>query len=383
MHKILFVDDETDFKPLVLQKFSPQLKSGAYQLFFAADEEEALNIIENHPDMSLVICEMNMPGVNDQTFLKHINDKYPQIKSVVLFAYENMEKIRQAMNHGAFDFMTKPINFEDLERTITKTLEHSKKCRKDLFARDQLILLNHEMDVATCFQQSILPKHFPKDIRFQLHGEVIPSIEVGGDFYDFFYLDENRLGLIIADVSGKGVMPGFFISRTRTYLRAAASYCSTPKEAIEKLNTFLCQDNETKTFVTLFYGVFDCQTGEMHYVSARHCKPAIVNTQGQVELLPLIEGMALGIEEECIFEEAATKLSPGETVVMYTKGIIDATNPQGEEYSIGRLFLTLSENHCAPAFLISQKIIENIKLFIGNEKQHDDMTLFALKYLGN
>ena len=126
-------------------------------------------------------------------------------------AYGDMDNIRTAMNRGAFDFVTKPIDFDDLETTIDKTLRHARIMREALSSQNQLLALRQELTIAHSMQLSILPTSFPCTPQFEVHGRVIPAKEVGGDFYDIYRLEDGRLGIVIADVSGKGIPAALFM----------------------------------------------------------------------------------------------------------------------------------------------------------------------------
>ncbi len=365
------------------QRFRHQLRAKEFAFFFAQSGEEALTLLELNSTIDMVLLELQLPHMDGLTLLRHLSDQYPWIKAVVVSSYGDMANIRHAMNCGAFDFITKPVDLKDLDLTISRTLAHVCMLRKSSQAHDQLILINRELELAGALQRSITPQAFPQNNQIYLDGLMIPAVEVGGDFYDYFYLDNDRLGLVITDVSGKGITAGWFMIMSRTYLRAIAPYCKTPVEALRKLNVFLCQENAASMFVTLFYGIFDCKTAEMRYASGGHCQPLLIDTSKEIRILPVIEGMGLGIDPSCLFEEASTILAPGETLILYTDGISEAMNPKNEEYSVGRLILTLSKHAALNPTEMIQELKKDLTLFVSNAKQSDDITMLALKYFGN
>ena len=165
-----------------------------------------------------------MPEMDGLTLLLKLKElKKPSLKTVIVSAYGDMENIRTAMNRGAFDFLTKPINFEDLEITINKTLEEIGLQRRAMREHDQLISIRQDLSVARDIQQGILPKVFPPfpgRTDFDIYASMIAAKEVGGDFYDFFMIDNDRLGFVIGDVSGKGIPAAIFMAVSRTLIRA-------------------------------------------------------------------------------------------------------------------------------------------------------------------
>ena len=205
--KILVVDDEEDLESLVLQKFRRRIRKSELVFDFAHNGQEAINKLDEDDDISMVISDINMPVMDGLALLKQLNETKPNIRSVIVSAYGDMNNIRTAMNRGAFDFVTKPIDFNDLEITIDKTLKHLALVREALSNRDQLVALSHELDVARDMQASVLPRSFPSTNRYNTHGLMVPAKEVGGDFYDFFKLGENRIGVAIGDVSERASLP--------------------------------------------------------------------------------------------------------------------------------------------------------------------------------
>ena len=243
--KILIVDDEPDVELLMKQRFRRQIRANQLELFFAQSGIEALKVLESQPDIRMVISDINMPEMDGLTLLKNLGDKHPRIIPIIVSAYGDMGNIRAAMNLGAFDFVTKPINFEDLNATIDKTLSHIGGLIESEQTKDKYEGILHELNVASEIQQSILPKKFINNERITLFGKMVSARQIGGDFYDFFWLDndERYLGLVMADVSGKGVPAALFMTVSRTMLRAHAFNNEEPGECLASVNEGLEKDN--------------------------------------------------------------------------------------------------------------------------------------------
>jgi sigma-B regulation protein RsbU (phosphoserine phosphatase) len=167
---------------------------------------------------------------------------------VIISAYDDMENIRAAMNGGAYDFLTKPIDFADLERTIEKTQRELRTLRQGQEAQEQLSTLEHELRVATKVQQSLLPELITGREEFEIAGSMAAARQVGGDFYDFFLIDAHRLGLAIGDVSGKGIPAALFMAVSRTLLRATALQGGSPGEVLEHANQVLLKQRSWRNF---------------------------------------------------------------------------------------------------------------------------------------
>ena len=220
--RILVVDDEPDLEVLVRQKFRRRIRRGEFEFTFAQNGVEALERLAENPGIEMILSDINMPRLDGLSLLNALGEQNPDIRAVMVSAYGDMENIRTAMNRGAFDFVTKPIDFEDLETTIDKTLRHARVMREALTSQDQLIALRRELNLARSMQLSILPTTFPSNAEFEMHGSVTPAKEVGGDFYDFYRLEDGEIGVVIADVSGKGVPAALFMMVCRTLLKGVA-----------------------------------------------------------------------------------------------------------------------------------------------------------------
>ena len=263
-YKILVVDDEPDLEPLMLQRMRRSIRAGLYEFVFAQNGVEALQKLNEDEDIDMVLSDINMPQMDGLTLLEQIPDVDPNIRSVIVSAYGDMKNIRTAMNRGAFDFVTKPLDFEDLRVTIDRTLRHLVEWREALSSRDKLVALQNELDVASKMQQSILPTQFPGGPSYQVFGSMDPARNVGGDFFDVVPLENGRIGLAIADVSDKGVPAALFMMSSRTLLKGAAIGVGEPGGVLRETNGLLHEDNEASMFVTLLYAVYDPETGETH-----------------------------------------------------------------------------------------------------------------------
>ena len=186
--KILVVDDEPDLEPLMLQRMRRAIRAGQYTFVFARNGVEALDRLNEEQDIDMVLSDINMPQMDGLTLLQQIPKVDPNIRSVIISAYGDMKNIRTAMNRGAFDFVTKPLDFKDLRITIERTVQHMLEWREALASRDKLVALQNELNVANQMQQSILPSHFPKTAEYEVSASMEAARNVGGDFFDVIYL---------------------------------------------------------------------------------------------------------------------------------------------------------------------------------------------------
>ncbi len=378
-YKILVVDDEPDLQPLVQQRMRRYVRAGQYQFVFARNGVEALECLREDEDIVIVLSDINMPKMDGLALLEQIPKVNPNIRSVIISAYGDMKNIRTAMNRGAFDFVTKPVDFDDLKLTIDRTLQQLLEWREALGARDRLVALQNELNVASQMQQSILPKSFPQDPSYELFASMKPARSVGGDFFDVMRLEGGLLGLAVADVSDKGVPAALFMMSSRTLLKGAAIGLGTPGEVLEEVNNMLCEDNESAMFVTLIYAVYDPSTRKLTFANGGHNTPVLIDGDGNATRLPLTGGVALGLVPGMQYEQSSITLSPGDNVVLYTDGVTEAMNEQEEEFGMERLESLFAESRPPEARAVNDAIFDAVMEFAGDAAQSDDITCMTLR----
>jgi sigma-B regulation protein RsbU (phosphoserine phosphatase) len=382
-YKILIVDDEPDLELLVRQKFRQYVREGRYELTFARDGKQALEKLVQDPGIEMVLSDINMPVMDGLTLLSKLEELNRGLKAVMVSAYGDMKNIRAAMNRGAFDFVTKPIDFQDLETTINKTQQAIDATTSAQRVRQQLLTIQLELNVAAGIQLSILPGKFPafanrKD--FDLFAEITPAKEVGGDFYDYFLLDENHLGIVIGDVSGKGVPAAIFMAVARTLLRATALQKLSPGDCLTYVNGALAAQNELSMFVTLFYGILNTKTGKLEFSSAGH-NPPYLFSDASVRSLDVKNGVILGVLDGATFEAQRVQLQRGDGILLYTDGVTEAMNTAEELFGREPLEQCLRENGARPLQELVQALFSRIREYAGAKPQSDDITVLATRYL--
>ena len=377
--KILVVDDEPDVERLIRQRMRRDIRSGKYEFLFAGDGVQALARLHEAPDVELVLSDINMPRMDGLTLLDEIGKLNPDLRSVIVSAYGDMENIRTAMNRGAFDFVTKPIDFTDLEVTIERTLRHLDEWRAALASRDKLVAIQNELDVATKIQQSILPDTFPHVDGCEVYGCMHAARNVGGDFFDVINLDAGRIGLAVADVSDKGVPAALFMMSSRTLLKGAAIGVEDPSTVLREVNDLLNETNDAAMFVTVFYGVYDPSTRVLTFSNGGHNPPLVVHPDGSSEELELTGGLALGAIPGFEYGQASVRLSPGDLVVFFTDGVTEAINVSNEEFGLESVQDLFREPPTPTAREAAEMILQAVKDFAGEAPQFDDLTCMTLR----
>ncbi|WP_075556252.1 MULTISPECIES: SpoIIE family protein phosphatase [Parabacteroides] len=384
--KILSVDDELDLERLLTQYFRRKIKKGEYEFYFAHNGLEALQLMLVQPDFDVILSDINMPEMDGLTLLAKINEmQNPALKCIMVSAYGDMENIRSAMNQGAFDFTTKPINLEDLERTIEKAAEQISFIKKAQQEHSQLESIRNDLHIAQEIQQTILPKTFPPfpELKsFDIYAYMNAAKYVGGDFYDFFRIDQDRLGFVIADVAGKGVPAAIFMAISRTVIRTIALNENSAAMCMQRSNAFLCQENTNEMFVTVFYGILNLNTGLVTYCNAGHNPPILMKADNTVVSVPLTNDFILGSIDDITYHEKTLQLLPGDNLLLYTDGITEAMNTRHEQYSEQRLLENCQELIGKSPKEIVDKITEQVGKFVVGAVQSDDITLLSITYQG-
>ncbi len=382
--KILSVDDETDLELLLTQFFRRKIRNGEYEFFFAHNGLEALQVLLKHPDISIILSDINMPEMDGLTLLAKINEmRIPSLKCIMVSAYGDMDNIRHAMNGGAFDFATKPIDLDDLQLTIDKAVEQIEYIKSAQKEHAQLVDIQADLSVAREIQQAILPRAF--DVKMHDAGEVdifasmLAAKDVGGDFYDFFAIDDRRLGFTIADVSGKGVPAAIFMAVSRTLIKATGLQGLPAEECMAKVNDILCGESVGSMFVTVFYGIYDVTTGAVSFTNAGHNPPYILRADGTVEKLSCSCNLVLGAVEGMPFTGESLRLNAGDALVMYTDGVTEAENRNHDQFGESRLEAELAELKGADSKQIVSGINAKVKEFINGAPQSDDITQLVIR----
>ena len=382
--KILSVDDEEQIEFLMKQFFRRKIRSGEYEFFFAHDGVEGLKVLQEHPDIEIILCDINMPVMDGLEMLAKVNEmQNPALRVIMVSAYGDLENIRLAMNDGAFDFATKPIDMDDLDRTIEKAIKQIDFVHQSQKEHKKLEGLEKDLAAANEIQQFILPRVFPPfpedSDKFDLYASMEAAKDIGGDFYDFFRIDENRIGVVIADVSGKGIPAAIFMAVSRTLIRTIGLQDFPPGKCLTKSNELLSAESVDSMFVTVFYGIYHIDTGELQYCNGGHNSPFLLHANGLSEMLPVSRNPIVGAIEGLDFKDDSIQLEVGDTLVLYTDGVNEATNSSFEEYGDDRMAETLTALNGKSCKEIVDGQLESVRAFAGEAEQSDDITILALK----
>ncbi|MAT40109.1 MAG: fused response regulator/phosphatase [Ectothiorhodospiraceae bacterium] len=382
--KILVVDDEPDLQLLIKQNFFKQIRKKEYEFEFAMNGKEALEVLERRDDMDVVLSDINMPVMDGLTLLNNINERYPLLRAVVVSAYGDTKNVRQAMNNGAFDFVTKPIDFDDLGITIQKTLREVAALKESLEARDQLVAVRQELSIGQQIQSSFLPTKLPEAAGWELAAYFHPAREVAGDFYDAIELPETgSIGLVVADVCDKGVGAALFMSLIRSLIRAFAEEgertgISTQKP-VEITNEYILRNHvDANMFATMFFARVEPNSGRVQVINAGHNPPMVLDPNGNIKSYIKPSGPAVGMFPDVTYDVNTVELEIGDFLVSFTDGVTEAKDIDGNFYGEERLESVCNQPADSAEAMLT-RMIEDVREFIGEAKQFDDITACVLR----
>ena len=308
---------------------------------------------------------------------------YFLIKKVVV---DNMEQVNQSLEQitdGNLDVVVDVRSneeFSSLSDDINQTVQTLKRYIAEAAAR-----IDQELEFASAIQHAALPAVFPPytdRTEFELFASMNTAKEVGGDFYDFYFTGENKLGFLIADVSGKGIPAAMFMMTSKTVIKGYAEAGKSVDEVFTRANGKLCENNEAGMFVTAWMGILDLKTGMLEFANAGHNRPLLRHADGSFEYLQYKPGLMLAGLDGIKYKKNEIRLSPGDEIYLYTDGVTEAANPANELYGDERLLEFLNTLQDMSGEEICRAVKENVTTFAGDAPQFDDITMLYLKYRG-
>ncbi len=371
---ILIVDDT----PANLRLLSRMLAKRRYRVRPVRDGSLALAAAQaEHPD--LILLDIRMPGMDGYEVCEYLKEDASTRDIPVIFISAldaTADKLR-AFSAGGVDYVTKPFQVEEVLARVETHLE-LRRLQKHL--QDANKRLARELSLAGEVQSSFLPRRLPDLPGWQLSVTLHPARETSGDFYDVNLLPDGRVGILVADVVDKGVAAALFMALSWILLRTyATQHPMEPDRVLRAVNRRILKDTEARQFVTLFYAILEPDTGMLTYCNAGHSPPFLIRTApgGKAERL-VRTGMALGVLEDEIWERSVVQLAPGDILVLYTDGITESYDKDGQGFGEARLLESVLANRGRTAQEIQDGLLANLLAFTHDAPQSDDITLAVL-----
>ena len=337
----------------------------------------------NQPD--LILLDIMMPGLDGfetMEILKKQMTPGKEIPIIFLTADENRESEMRGLQLGAMDFIRKPFVPEVLVLRVRHTIELVRLQRNLVLENERI---SAEIALASRIQLAMLPSvfpPFPDRPEIDIYACMDPVRKVGGDFYDFFFVDDDHLCLVIADVSGKGIPAALFMMASKIVLADSAKMGKSPSQILEDMNAVIFANNREDMFVTVWVGILEVSTGRLTAANAGHEYPVLMNGSGQFALLKDDHGLVIGVLPRQKYKEYTLQLSPGAKLFVYTDGVIEATCDTGELFGITRMVEALNRNPDADPKQVLSGIRKAVDDFAQGAEQADDLTMMCLEFKG-
>ena len=315
-----------------------------------------------------VIDPIQKLEASTKAFIKssHVAEKPSQLKVVnpEINSQDEMQTLSESL----------VVVANDIKHYMTEMIQKTKEKER----------IASELNVATHIQASMLPcifPPFPDRPEFDIYASMEPAKEVGGDFYDFFMIDETHLAVVVADVSGKGVPAALFMVIGKTLIKDYSGFGNSLGEVFSKVNEILCESNKEELFITAFEGVLDLETGELEFVNAGHEKPIIYRKEeNKWEIYPTRAGFVLAGMEGMTYHSGKLNLKKGDRLFLYTDGVPEAVNLKNEQYGMDRFMQILENNTDSDLKNLIKNVRKDVSLFADSAEQFDDITMLCMEY---
>jgi sigma-B regulation protein RsbU (phosphoserine phosphatase) len=383
-YTILAVDDTPENLDVV-----KGILSSDYIVKAATSGAMALKIAEKQlPD--LILLDIMMPEMDGYEVCQKLkeNEATKDIPVIFLTAMDQTTDEKRGFELGAADYMTKPVNPPILKARVSThlALKHSMDELQSTYdiIKKHKDRMEQELNVAHDIQMSMLPQNdapFPDRQEFELRAMLIPAREVGGDFYDYFFINDDEICLIVGDVSGKGVPAALFMAVSKTMLKTSAMDDPSPASILTRVNDELSADNPSCMFVTVFLAVANVRTGNVRYSNAGHNPPYLLHKNGALTCLDQRHGPILGAMGGIAFKESTAEIRKGELIYVFTDGVTEAMDAGGQLYSEARLEEVLTQSNNTMATDLIQRSLDDVNAHAYGAEQSDDITVLAFRLL--
>ena len=378
---ILVVDDTPENLDVV-----KGILLGDYTIRIATNGPMALKIVEKQT-IDLILLDIMMPEMDGYEVCERLksNSETSDIPVLFLTAKTQTEDETKGLALGAADYLLKPVSPPILKARVKTHLMIKQQMDQLQVAfeviENQKDRMQKELNVGREIQLGMVPQDFP---AFPDRGDIDifallrPALEIGGDFYDFFFISDHQICICVGDVSGKGVPAALFMAVTKTLVKANSIGDDSTASIVTRVNEEVSANNPSFMFITLFFAIFDISKGTLTYTNAGHNPSFIKRVDGVVERLETIHGPVVGAIEDCAYSEDTVSISAGDRIIAYTDGITEAINPQMELFSEERL-IELLENEYSSVEDLVDCVVKAVDTYAGEEDQFDDITILAIE----
>jgi phosphoserine phosphatase RsbU/P len=375
--KILIVDDSK-----VITLLIDSILKEDYDTVTASDGLKAIEA-NNQEKPDLILMDVEMPNMNGYEACKIIKEQNENTFTPIIFitSKNDLQSMKTGLRAGAEDYLTKPFEPEELLVRVQAVLR-TKKLYNQLM--EAYAIIDQERDTIAQIQRSLLCQELPKVSGFNFFADYQPSSKAGGDYYDFIQIDDDHLGVLVADVSGHGTPAAIIMAMMRVLLRSFLAKLHSPKEMLETLNRILCENQKLGHFITAFYGVIHLPSRQLKYASAGHNPPLLIDYEsGTAQQLITEKGFPLMIHSHNKIEEREIRLPLNSKLICYTDGLTEARGKGTDMYGLDRLgqkSLELGQSQNSDE--LGQALKQNLHNFLDGGEFTDDFTLVIVEVTG-
>lgn len=390
-YALLVVDDNEDNRYTLTRRLK---REGYTNIAVAENGRQALEMVKAQP-FDLMLLDIMMPEVNGYEVLERMkaDAQMRHVPVIMISAVDELESVIRCIELGAEDYLPKPFNPTLLRARVGASLE-KKRMRDDIMRHVRR--MERDLETAREIQMSMVPTDFPvaqNSQGLELYATLQPAYEVGGDFYDFFWLTPERLCVLVADVSDKGASAALHMARAKASIRFLCSseesgYMPTAAELVERIDRELSRDNPHAMFITLLLAVVNVHSGELEWCNAGHNPPCLLTAAGAVSVVGGECGIPVGIDPKFFRNAETGQIPKGGSLFLYTDGVTEAMNLQKEMFGMERLDATLrgcvdqvTQASHAPREVIAS-VLGAVQTFAGEAKPSDDITMLACRWHG-
>ncbi|MGD8815167.1 MAG: SpoIIE family protein phosphatase [Anaerolineales bacterium] len=372
--RILIVDDE----PFNIDYVEQELEDLNYETSSAGNGREALEQVAKDPP-DVILLDILMPEMDGFQVLRHLKTDrvLRNIPVIVVSALSDMQSIVKAVKFGAEDYLAKPFDPVLLKARLAASVGNKRLRDRELLYSKQM---EQELELAWQVQSGFLPTTVVEIPDWQIAATLQQSRQTSGDFYDLIPLENGLYGILVADVAGKGMAAALYMVLSRTLIRTySIQYPMHPEHVLSATNQRLLSDIKTGHFVTVFYGILDPIKGLLKYCNAGHNPPLHIKASATQDVRFLKRtGMILGVIEGEEWKQEQIQIDPGDSLLIYSDGVIDARNIHGKSFDMERLLQTLLANAGHPAQEIQDALLGELSGFVKNAPSFDDITLITI-----
>lgn len=387
---LLVVDDDPD----ILRVVRFYLTKQKYLVRTATSGEEALAVLQEQPDVELILSDVMMPRMSGLELLQAVRDdsRLSDIPVILISAEGETSKKVTGLNLGADDFITKPFNFDELMARVRNHIR-LRRLQKEVLMANRMVMeanrmlqqqndrFQEDMDAARGVQMALMPDALPERQAYRFATRYLPAERLGGDFFDIVQLDDARVGVLIADVCGHGVTAAFITAMTKICFQNACLTSRDPAEVLVRMNRELITSLKNG-FVTAFYAVYDAEARTLSYASGGHPPLLVLHPDGAAADHLEPQATFLGVFEDVAFRTDTTTLAPGDRVLFYTDGLYESVDEGGDPYGMERVEARMRALRRAPVQEMLDNLVADLIDYVNGSRFEDDITLVALEVAG-